>query len=154
MKETARLQKLFTDLYDADPWLDVTLVGTLSRLNAQQAAYKPSPDWNSIWEITNHLIAWRENVLGRVNGQTLQSPSHNYFIPVDDTSDTHWRQSLQKLEKSQQAWLDFLGKMNADDLEKSYPPNDHSYADHIHGILQHDAYHLGQIVMLAKHAVK
>ncbi|WP_235811010.1 DUF1572 domain-containing protein [Aequorivita aquimaris] len=36
------------------------------------------------------------------------------------------------------------------DFEKEYPTNKHSYYKHIHGIIQHDAYHLGQIVLLAK----
>ena len=80
LKETTRLEKLFEDLYDGDPWLDVTLVGTLSKINAQQAAQKPNDDWNSIWEITNHLISWRENVLQRVNGKTIKTLADNYSI--------------------------------------------------------------------------
>lgn len=154
MKETARLQKMFADLYDGDPWLDVTFVGTLSSLTAQQAAHKPSPDWNSIWEITNHLIAWRDNVLQRVNGKTLKSPADNYFNPVTNTSESAWQQTLKKLDDSQHAWLSFLGQMRQDQMENVYPTNHMTYADHIHGIIQHDAYHLGQIVMLAKHAKK
>lgn len=153
MNETTRLQKLFSDLYDGNPWLDITLVGTLTNLNAQQAVYKPHADWNSIWEITNHLIAWRQNVLQRVNGQAIITPSDNYFSSVSDTSHAAWQQTLQKLTESQQMWITFLTQMADADLEKNYSSNDHSYADHIHGILQHDAYHLGQIVLLAKHAI-
>ncbi len=36
-------------------------------------------------------------------------------------------------------------------FEKIYPPEGQTYYEHIHGNIQHDAYHLGQIVMLAKH---
>ena len=152
MTETARLQKLFRDLYAGKPWLEVTLVETLSNINAQQAAYKPDTNWNSIWEITNHLIAWRENVLERVKGKTLQTPEDNYFTYVIDTSDIAWQLTLKKLQESQESWLAFLGEMSDADLETKYPLNQHSYADHIHGILQHDAYHLGQMVILIKHA--
>ncbi len=154
MKETARLKKLFADLYAGDPWLDVTLTGTLSAITAQQAAHKPASDWNSIWEITNHLISWRENVLQRVSGKTLKTPDDNYFSYVIDTSDIAWELTLKKLHDSQQAWLVFLDQVQDADMEKTYPANSHNHADHIHGILQHDAYHLGQIVMLAKHALK
>lgn len=154
MKETARIKKLFGDLYAGDPWLDVTLTGTLAEISAQQAVHKPDPNWNSIWEITNHLISWRENVLARVNGKTLQTPANNYFSPVGDTSDSAWKLTLEKLHGSQQAWLEFLDRIRDGDMEKVYAGNSHTYADHIHGIIQHDAYHLGQIVMLAKHAVK
>lgn len=154
MKETARIQKLFKDLYAGDPWLDVTLTGTLSELSAQRAAHKPDPNWNSIWEITNHVISWRENVLERVQGKTLQTPENNYFSYVIDTSDIAWQLTLKKLHDSQQAWLQFLAEIQDHEMEKTYAVNNHTYADHIHGIIQHDAYHLGQIVMLAKHTVK
>ncbi|MFT3793910.1 DinB family protein [Flavobacterium sp.] len=154
MKETARLQKMFADLYAGDPWLDVTITGTLSNLNAQQATYRPGENWNSIWEITNHLILWRENVLERIKGQTMVSPEDNYFRPVADTSDRAWESTLQQLQNTQQAWIAFLDQMREEKMEKVYSINHMTYADHIHGIIQHDAYHLGQIVMLAKHASK
>lgn len=154
MKETARLKKMFEDLYAGNPWLDVTLVDTLSELSAQQAAHKPDPNWNSIWEITNHLICWRENVLDRVSGNTPETPENNYFNYVIDTSDIAWQLALKKLHDSQLAWLEFLDNIRDADMENIYAKNEHTYADHIHGIIQHDAYHLGQIVMLAKHTVK
>ena len=36
------------------------------------------------------------------------------------------------------------------DLAKIYVNNGHTYYEHIHGIIQHDVYHLGQIVILKK----
>ena len=151
MNETQRIHKLFEDLYKGDPWLDVTLAGTLSKISAAKAAQKPGPEWNSIWEITNHLICWRENVLKRVKGNVIATPGNNYFSYIIDTSEIAWQQTQRKLYDSQEAWTAFLSEQNPEDLNKIYPANNHTYADHIHGIIQHDAYHLGQIVMLAKH---
>jgi hypothetical protein len=37
-------------------------------------------------------------------------------------------------------------------FETVYPPNQMTWYEHIQGMLQHDAYHLGQIVLLAKAA--
>lgn len=154
MKETERLHKLFEDLYAGDPWLDVTLMDTLSVLSAKQAAYKPNTDWNSIWEITNHLIAWRENVLKRVQDKKVKTPENNYFSVVADTAEHAWQQTLERLHATQENWLEFLDALQSGTLEKVYESNEMSYADHIHGIIQHDAYHLGQIVMLVKHAIR
>ncbi len=152
MDETQRLSKLFGDLYDGKPWLEITLAGQLGELSAKQAAHRHGQKWNSIWEITNHIIHWRENVFERVHGKTLQTPQDNYFRPVQDTSEAAWKNTLEKLKESQRQWRDFLDAIGRETLELSYPANQMSYADHIHGILQHDAYHLGQIAMLAKHA--
>lgn len=154
MKETERIQQLFENLYQGNPWLDVTLAGTLSELSIHQVLYKPDENWNSIWEITNHIISWRENVLERVKGNFIITPENNYFTYIVDTSELAWLHTLKRLHDSQHHWIAFLKKIHEGELEKIYKSNNHSYAEHIHGIIQHDAYHLGQIVMLAKHAVK
>ena len=150
MKETKRISKLFTDLYNGSPWIGVVIVPTLQKLTAKQAAKRIYKDWNTIWEITNHLISWRENVLRRVQGEVIRSPSHNYVVPVKDTSEAVWHTTLKRLEDSQNAWLDFLKKFKTADFDKIYPNNNMNYYEHVHGILQHDAYHLGQIVILSK----
>lgn len=150
MKEALRINKLFRDLYDGHPWIDVTLLGTLKNLSAKQSSKKISSQWNTIWEIVNHLISWRLNVLQRVRGQVLITPDTNYVVPVENTSETAWQQTLLRLEESQKQWEIFLKDSSDNDFSKKYPANAFTHYEHIHGILQHDAYHLGQIVLLSK----
>ncbi|MEP7171342.1 MAG: DinB family protein, partial [Bacteroidota bacterium] len=61
-----------------------------------------------------------------------------------------WQRTLKKLERSQHNILSFLSSENDSVLEKIYIANNHTYYEHLQGILQHDAYHLGQIVLLKK----
>ena len=150
MKESERVVKLFNDLYDGSPWIDVTITDTLKNISAEQAATKIAPDRNSIWQILNHMIAWRENVLLRVQGNVIVTPNNNYFIEIPDTSETEWEKTLERLDNSQQQWINFLKNFTESQFDKIYPVNKMSYYEHIHGILQHDAYHLGQIVLLSK----
>jgi uncharacterized damage-inducible protein DinB len=148
--ETARISQLFSQSYNGEPWIDVTTVGTLADVSAEKAAKKLTPSTNSIWEIVNHLVAWRENVLERVNGKVLTTPEHNYFTAVEDTSEAAWKASLAKLENTQQQWIAFLESFDENQFDTIYPNNGLNYYQHIHGILHHDAYHLGQIVLLKK----
>lgn len=150
MKVTERISELFEDLYDGEPWLDVTLVGTLENISAEVAAKKINPQRNSVWEIVNHIISWRGNVFQRVQGITILSPADNYFLPVINQSDKAWQETLLGLKDSQEKWIAFLHGLDEADLEKTYPVNHASYYKHIQGIIQHDAYHLGQIVLLCK----
>jgi uncharacterized damage-inducible protein DinB len=150
MKETKRIIKLFEDLYEGSPWIDVTIAGTLENISAEQAMMRPLPNRNSIWEIVNHLISWRLNVLQRVQGKVIKTPDNNYIATIDDTSPAAWANTLQLLKDSQQQWVDFLKTFQEEDFAKIYPNNSMTYYEHIHGIIQHDAYHLGQIVILAK----
>lgn len=150
MKEITRIVKLFEDIYNGQPWIDVTLSETLQNISSTQAAKKIAAGRNSIWQITNHLISWRLNVLQRIQGKILESPADNYFNEIEDLSETAWKQTIQRLEETQQQWVSFLKNFKEENLEQIYPGNDHTYYGHIQGIIQHDAYHLGQIVLLSK----
>ncbi|MEZ4803796.1 MAG: DinB family protein [Gelidibacter sp.] len=150
MKESQRLVSLFEKLYNGIPWIDMNLVSVLEPLSADQAKERVIPNCNTIWEITNHMISWRKNVLQRVNGKILTTPSNNYFEPVKDTSEKAWSETLQSLEKTQREWMFFLNNLKSSQFEAVYEVNQMTYYEHIQGILQHDAYHLGQIVLLSK----
>lgn len=150
MSENKRISNLYQSVYNGEPWLEVTLAKTLKDVNAEQAYRKINPKLNTIWEIVNHLIQWRRNILRRVQGETIITPDHNYFVPVIDPSEAAWEQSLQNLEKSQESWNAFFVDFNDADLDKIYANNHHTYYEHLHGIIQHDVYHLGQIVILKK----
>jgi uncharacterized damage-inducible protein DinB len=149
MDERERTISLFEKLYHGRPWLEVNLVDTLANLTPAQAATKVGRA-NSIWEILVHLIEWRKNVLQRVQGEVLKSPSNNYFAPIEDQSESNWQATLAQLAQTQQQWVAFLRKFDLQTLNQLYPVNQLTYYEHIQGILQHDCYHLGQMVVLAK----
>src|SRR4030095_14836343 len=153
MKETARIQKLFEDLYNGSPWIDVNIMGTLVKITSSQAAKKTAP-WNSIWEIANHMISWRNHVLQRLQDNNPQVTKDNYFFPVADISEAAWKETLKRFENSQQEWIDFLKKFIENDLEIVNLRSNLTYYEHIHSIIHQDVYHLGQIVLLSKIVVK
>ncbi len=146
--ERERIAELFIKLYEGSPWIDVNIRETLEPLSADQASRRVLPGTNTIWEIVNHLISWRQTVLQRIGGEMAPSPDNNYFEPVKETSDSAWQQTLRALEESQVDWLRTLETFNESDFDKVHAGNLMNYYEHIHGILQHDAYHLGQIRML------
>lgn len=154
MTERDRIKSLFEKLYHGDPWLDLNMVTELQDVTAAQAAKRALPDCNTIWEIVNHQISWRQNVLRRVHSEVIQTPSNNFIEPIQDTSAKAWSDTLRRLGETQNAWLDFLTSMDEATFDDEYPVNRLTYYEHIHGILQHDAYHLGQIVLLKKFVKK
>lgn len=148
--EGLRIYSLFEDLYQGDPWIGVNIIPNLNAITASQAAARPLENCNTIWEIVNHMIRWRENVLERLHDKVLITPDNNYIQKVMDTSAENWSATLKALEQSQRDWKSYLENVREDDFEKVYEPNNMNYYKHAHGILQHDAYHLGQIILLVK----
>ncbi|MEO6232404.1 MAG: DinB family protein [Ferruginibacter sp.] len=112
MKETVRITKLLDDLYSGDPWIDVSVKGTLKNISATQAVKRMSAKTNSIWEIVNHLVNWRLAVLQRVQGVVFPSPDHNFFEPVADISEKAWHDTLQSFDATQEAWNKLLANFN------------------------------------------
>lgn len=148
--EKERMIGLLQKLYDGEPWIDVTLKSTLGKLTAEQAAARALEKCNTIWEIVNHLITWRNTVKERIKYNPIKTPGNNYFEKVLDTSKTAWVETLKKLDDSQNDWVAFLNNLNENDLQKTESASQMTYYELIRGIIQHDAYHLGQIVIMSK----
>lgn len=150
MTEKERISALYQSVYNGNPWIDINIIDTLKSFTAKEAFTKSKPNVNSVWEIVNHMIQWRFNVVQRIQGKILTSPENNYFTPIIDNSEQAWKSILQDLDESQNLWITVLKNFDEAQFEKVYPNNNHSYYEHIQGIIQHDLYHLGQIVILKK----
>ena len=90
-------------------------------------------------------------VLKRLGGKILATAPDNYMEPITDQSALAWKKTLTKLTGTQKAWNRFLENVDTITFSKIYPGNGMDHYKHIHGILQHDAYHLGQIRMMLKY---
>ncbi len=148
MKETKRIISLFEKLYEGNPWIDVNIAQTLHSISSQQASVRILDKSNSIWEIVNHMISWRLNVLKRIGGRVIKTPDNNYFQPVTDKSDSAWLKTVEKFKDTEEKWIEMLKHFKAKYFSNTYSKNGLTYYEHIHGIIQHDAYHLGQIRLI------
>lgn len=150
MKGTERILKSFEDLFSGDPWLDVNLMDTLEGITARQASRRIAPGRNTIREIVYHVVQWRLTVLRRIQGEVVPSPDHNYLKSIEDPSEAGWNETIDQLRRSQDKWTDLLRTWDDKEFDSIYPGNKMTYYEHVQGILQHDAYHLGQVVLLSK----
>lgn len=137
-------------IYDGEPWIGVNFLPKLKDLSPAQAAYKFAPTVNSVWELLNHIILWREAVLEGFGKDGYSSPEDNFIRPILSPDQKSWEESLNKLQESQTKWSDFLSAYHDADLEKSYGKKPYTNYEVIQGIIQHDIYHLGQIVILVR----
>lgn len=149
MTEIERFRKMAKDQYDGEPWLDVTYMKTLQDVTAETAAAKIGT-MNSIWQIVNHIIAWRETLLSRLGGENVAAPGDNFFLPLVDVSSAAWTETLARLELSQDRLLLFLDPRGRVDMDEFVNKGKYSRFELLSAVLQHDAYHLGQIVLLKK----
>ncbi len=148
-KQLNELVKQFTNLQHGDCWIGVNFKATLNSIDALMAAKKTSNDTNNIWQLVNHIIYWRITVQNRLMGSVDLPPFADFLLP-NELTDENWKQTLYDFENAYHSLRSSLIHFNADFLHYPSPKEGQTFYDLIVGCLQHDAYHLGQIVLLKK----
>jgi uncharacterized damage-inducible protein DinB len=149
MSPKERLIKLVEDHFDGNPWLDVNIMKHLNEINYVDAAIKIG-NANSIWQLVYHMMHWRITNMRRVGGMMIPAPNHNFIIQIPNQSKIAWEKLKNDFMKTHYDFVDFLKNFDESKMDEIYEGNGHTYYEHLQGILIHDAYHLGQIVLLRK----
>jgi len=139
----------FTELQHGDCWIGINCKEALAHISAEQAAYKKNIDTNSIWQLTSHLIYWRTVTVNRLNGSTALPPFSDFLMP-ENPSEAKWKQTLLDFEAAYHQLRNAILHFKVANLHHPSPREGQSFYDLLMGCLQHDAYHLGQIVLLKK----
>jgi uncharacterized damage-inducible protein DinB len=123
----------------------------LDGVTAEQAAARSIPNAHSIWELVNHIIAWEQIARRRLEGEgEIAIPDEVNFPAVTDTSEAAWQATLQSLDASHRSLRDRIKKIDDARLEEIAPGASYSIYFLLHGVIQHDLYHAGQIALLKK----
>jgi len=139
--------------YEGDAWHGPALMELLPAVNSLIASAHPVNNAHSVWEIVNHLAAWKRAVLLRTKGQVIELIGDQDWPPVLDDTEEAWQRSLQDLQSAHQALYDAVIALPASRLEEKVPNRDHTLRYMLVGAAQHDLYHAGQIAVLRKAAV-
>lgn len=151
MKETARIADQLSRAYSGKAWHGPSLRFLLRGISAKQAAARPIPNAHSIWELVLHIAAWDRVACQRILGGKRKSlPPKENFPEVTDTSEAAWKKALQDLEREHGALISATQKFADKKLDHKLGGGDHSFYITMHGAIQHDLYHAGQIAILKK----
>jgi uncharacterized damage-inducible protein DinB len=138
-------------------WHGASLDENLKGLAAEQAAARPVADAHSIWELVLHLTAWSAEVTRRLGGAAPAAPAEGDWPAVGAVSAEAWDDALARLRTSHMALVEAVRRYPAECWtdrvggERDAPLGTGvSYAEMVQGLLQHDAYHGGQIGLLRK----
>lgn len=151
MNETHRIYSQLKRAYQGPAWHGPSLRELLDGVTADQAAAHPIPGAHSIWELVNHIIAWEQISQQRLEGKAMKHPADDVnFPPVNDTSEPAWQKTLEQLAASNQLLRDAVKLFDDSRLDDLVPEANYSNYFMLHGVIQHDLYHAGQIALLKK----
>ena len=160
MDEVIRIVDQLEREHAGDPWHGSPLSSILEGVGHAQAAAKPIKAAHSIWQLVLHIAAWKNEVRRRLSGAVASLPQEGDWPAVGETSEAAWREARKHLELSHRLLVSAVRDLPETKLFE--PTNDNrdramgtgaTYYELLHGIVQHDVYHAGQIAILKKSSV-
>jgi uncharacterized damage-inducible protein DinB len=151
MSETARIRDQLRRAYEGDAWHGPSLRELLSGVRAEQAARRHLSGAHTIWEIVLHLDAWMAAAARAIAGEPMpQPPWEGDWPPPAAASEKEWVLALDALERTERALEAAVENLSDARLEEKVPGREYSFYYLLHGIVQHNTYHAGQIILLKK----
>ena len=151
--EVDRIRDQFRRAFDGEAWHGPSVLALLEGVTAQQAAAYPILGAHSIWELTLHIAAWENACLRRLQGDPAQLTDEEDWRPLYDTSEEAWENTKKYLIDNHRELLDAIGKLDESKLNEPIISSNTPYSTvyvTLHGGVQHDLYHAGQIAVLKK----
>ena len=149
--ESDRLADQLERSFRGGAWHGPALEETLAGVDATAAARRPLPDAHTIWEIALHAGAWMDVARRRIAGEPVGelSPELDWAAP-SELSESAWQATLARLEEAHSGLRSAVIELDDDRLEDPVAGSDPTVRGLLLGVLQHNVYHAGQIVMLKK----
>jgi uncharacterized damage-inducible protein DinB len=131
-----------------------SVLGALRGLSPEVAAWRPHPDRHSIWALALHVAYWnyavRRRITGEPRGAFPRKPS-NLPSVASQVTKAAWAEDRRLVKEQHHLLVETLQSFDPSRLDEYAGDNSNtSYADLITGIVLHDTYHAGQIVMLKR----
>jgi len=151
MSEIARILDQMDRAFAGDAWHGPPLKSLLDGMMAEDAAKHPVDSAHSIWELVHHLTAWHTIVREELAGAEAQITPELDWPPVWEVSEVEWQRAVERLIKARSRLrraVEELGDHQLDERPSRRTKNSRYVM--LHGLVQHDLYHAGQIALLRK----
>lgn len=149
--EIVCIATLLQEAYEGEPWFGRPAKTLLAEVTTDMA-FTPINGQHSIIQLIMHMINWRQFTVNRIEAapETLHYFEQHDWLSNPSPDEQLWQQTLAQLEGTQKKLLTAIKKMPANILNTIVPERSYTYYQLLHGIIQHDIYHLGQIAYIVK----
>ncbi len=153
MTITTHIAQHFRAVYFGGNWTDVNLKAQLADVTWQQATTKVS-SFNTIVALVYHINYYVCAALEVLQGRPLTASDKYSFDHPTIQNQVDWEKLLEKLWTDAENLAVLIEQMQEEQLWADF--SDYKYGNYyrnIHGIIEHNHYHLGQIVLIKKMVV-
>jgi uncharacterized damage-inducible protein DinB len=159
MREVDRIVKELQHAYDGDAWYGPSVRAALEGVDVRIALARPIAGAHTIAELVLHMTAWTREITRRLNTGVAQDPADGDWPVVAIADDAAWTAILNAFDAANDELVKTiapledaqLGDRIGDVRDRALGSGVSRHAT-LHGLVQHHAYHSGQITLLKKAA--
>ena len=150
MREAEFLAEQIRVTFEGDSWHGPSVAKVLEGVDYNQARAKPLPDRHSIWELVEHINTWMNAANWAVENRRIYDPKNIVDWPPVGRTVEEWGQSTARLGLTVTRLIHSLTGWRDEDLDEIIDGGKYSYRFLLHGVVQHNVYHAGQISILKR----
>lgn len=152
--EAVRIADQLRRAFYGEAWHGPCLTELLAGIDPETAAAKPVADVHSIWELLLHIAVWDSVALTRLSGRKSQPKGLANFPRPPRPTVAAWRKAIAEARQIHDTLTKTVARLNDQRLLDRVPGKRYDFYHMLHGIVQHELYHGGQIAILKKaHAI-
>jgi uncharacterized damage-inducible protein DinB len=150
--ETSFLADQLERSFYGGAWHGLALSETLDGVDAAMAAEIPDGECHSLWQTVQHVRIWLDIARRRIEGEPGASelaPEADWPV-TEEVSPAAWKEAKAALEHAHRGLHGTVRGMDDAELANPVVGSDPTVRGLLTGILQHNAYHGGQMVLLRR----
>lgn len=129
-------------------WHGPALNELLADVDEERAKRRPLTGVHTIWELTLHIAAWMRIARERLSVTSVRDHTAEENWPAMRGS---WADALALLDREEQSLEQAIRSFPEHRLDELAPATEpQTFYTLLHGVVQHIAYHAGQIAILKK----
>ena len=152
MTEVGRILDQYDRAMSGEAWHGDNVWSILEAIEWVDAFERPLAERHTIWELVAHMKFWETEVRKRLEGVAALPDEKLNFLAMPEASPENWKRALLEFRDSNNSFRAVVAALNDARLEQPLSaPNKSVYVE-VHGVIQHNLYHAGQIALLRKNS--
>jgi uncharacterized damage-inducible protein DinB len=147
MRAIERILDQLNRAWGGPSWTGVDIRPLLDGVTDEQAHAHPLPNVHSIIELVAHMSVWMDVVAVRLTGKAKEPTAEEDWR---DVTKLRWSEAVEEMENAGSRLSDAVARLSVDDLDNIVVGKDYTVYVMVHGVIQHNLYHAGQIAILKR----
>jgi uncharacterized damage-inducible protein DinB len=131
-------------------WYGPPLLDLVTDATSAEATARPIARAHAIAELVGHIAAWAEIARVRLGGEAGEPSPEEDFPPAPSLDGPQWDLRREKMEAAYRALGAAVLRLSPEEMAAPGPGQTRPRVDMIQGVIEHGAYHGGQIALLRR----